>query len=191
MSVETWPHHLLSLEDWEALPEDTRYRFEAIEGVLIVAPRPVSLHQRAVTRLGYLLDEQLPTELSALAEVEVLVAEHPLTIRVPDVIVAAAALVDGNAARFQAADLTLAVEILSEGSRRTDTVTKFSEYAEVGIEHYWIVDLDDPVSMTTYRLIDGHYENFGEFSGQATLDLAGSPISLDLAALTSSRARRH
>ncbi|WP_318531875.1 Uma2 family endonuclease [Amycolatopsis eburnea] len=83
-----------------------------------------------------------------------------------------------------------AVEVLSEGTRRTDQVTKFSEYAEAGIEHYWIVDLDSPVSLITYRLIDGDYENFGEFSGVAELDFAGTPLTIDLDALTTRRAQR-
>ncbi|HET6709364.1 Uma2 family endonuclease [Amycolatopsis sp.] len=83
-----------------------------------------------------------------------------------------------------------AVEVLSEGTRRTDQVTKFSEYAEAGIEHYWIVDLDSPNSMITYRLIDEDYENFGEFSGVAELEFAGSPLTLDLNALTTPRAQR-
>uniref|UniRef100_UPI000A61DBCC Uma2 family endonuclease n=1 Tax=Nocardia anaemiae TaxID=263910 RepID=UPI000A61DBCC len=72
--------------------------------------------------------------------------------------------------------------------KRTDRVTKLFEYAEVGIEHYWLIDLDDPVSLTAYRLIDGDYELVGEKSGCAVLDLAGASITLDLAALVSGRA---
>jgi Putative restriction endonuclease len=36
----------------------------------------------------------------------------------------------------------LAVEILSPGSLRTDRIIKHSEYADAGIGHYWIIDLD-------------------------------------------------
>ncbi|MGK4593409.1 Uma2 family endonuclease [Amycolatopsis sp. w19] len=87
-------------------------------------------------------------------------------------------------------DLVALAGVLSEGTVRTDRVTKFSEYAEVGIEHYWIVDLEEPASMTTYRLIDGEYENFGEHTGKVSLDFDGIPLTLDLDALTTRHAQR-
>jgi Uma2 family endonuclease len=190
MSVMQWPHHLLSLEDWIDLPETPEYQVEAVEGVLVGAPRPISFHQRAVVRLGYLLNEQLVDEYCALSEVEMVVGVAPLTVRVPDVLVAPAALVETNPARLSVGDVRLVIEVLSEGTKRTDQVTKFYEYAEAGIEHYWIVDLDSPVSMITYRLVDEDYENFGEFSGAAELEFAGTALAIDLNALTTRRAQR-
>lgn len=190
MSVMDWPHRLLSLDDWIDLPETPEHQVEVVEGVLVVAPRPMPLHQRAVARLSYLINEQLPLEFCALGEVEMLVAEEPLTVRVPDVLVAPTALVETNPPRLAARDVRLVVEVLSEGSKRTDRVMKLSEYAEAGIEHYWIVDLDPPVSLITYRLVDDDYEDFGEFSGAARLELAGAPLVLDLAALTTRQAQR-
>ncbi|UOX87026.1 Uma2 family endonuclease [Amycolatopsis sp. FBCC-B4732] len=159
-------------------------------GVLLLAPRPNGFHQRAATRLAYLIGEWLPDDYFALNAVEVILSEAPLTVRVPDVVVAPDSLVRANPPRFHTGDVRLVVEVLSEGTRRTDQVTKFSEYAEAGIEHYWIVDLDSPVTLITYRLIEGDYENFGEFSGVADLDFAGTPLTLDLNALTTRRAQR-
>lgn len=190
MSVVPWPDHLLTLDDWDALPEDNRFRLEVVEGVLIVSPRPASFHQRAVTRLGYLINEQLPAECCALSEVDVILTEHPLTVRAPDVIVTGTELADSNPARYEATNVRLALEVLSEGSVRTDRVTKFSEYAEVGIEHYWIVDLDAPTSLTIYRLIDGAYELFGELTGTVTVEIDDMPVTLELDALTTSRAQK-
>ncbi|MGH3611494.1 MAG: Uma2 family endonuclease [Pseudonocardia sp.] len=34
------------------------------------------------------------------------------------------------------------MEVLSPGSHRTDHVAKRADYADAGIPHYWIVDLD-------------------------------------------------
>ncbi|MFI5612430.1 hypothetical protein [Amycolatopsis sp. NPDC051903] len=62
-------------------------------------------------------------------------------------------------------------------------VPKHFAYADAGIEQYWIVDLDAPVSMITYRLVDGDYENFGEHSGNVELEVAGTSVVLDLDAL--------
>ncbi|HEY3472734.1 MAG TPA: Uma2 family endonuclease [Amycolatopsis sp.] len=190
MSVMEWPHHLLSLEDWIDLPETPEHQVEVVEGVLVVAPRPLPFHQSAVTRLSYLINEQLPDELWALSEVEVVVAEAPLTVRAPDVVVAPTDLVETNPARMAAREARLVIEVLSEGSKRTDRVMKHSEYAEAGIEHYWIVDLDPPVSLITYRLVEEDYEDFGEFSGVAELEFAGSGLVIDLDALTTRRAQR-
>ncbi|WP_037315440.1 Uma2 family endonuclease [Amycolatopsis orientalis] len=190
MSVVQWPHRLLTLDDWAALPEDPEHRAEVVEGVLVVSPRPLYFHQRAVNRLTYWLDEQTSPALSAMGEAEMVVTVAPLTVRVPDVLVTSALVADENPARASAEDVRLVIEVLSEGTVRTDRVTKFSEYAEVGIEHYWIVDLDAPVSMITYRLVDGEYENFGEHTGKLSLDFDGTPITLDLDALTTRHAQR-
>lgn len=188
MSILPWPDHLITLDEWEALPEDNRYWVELVEGVLHVAPRPLFLHQRAVTNLCWSLEDQLPQQFSALAEVEMVVTGNPLpTVRIPDVVVVDTELADTNPARCKASDVSLAVEVLSDGTARTDKITKFAEYADAGIVNYWILDLDAPVSLLRYHLIDGGYELFGEHTGTATIELDGHPISLDLAALVSRR----
>ncbi|HWD03077.1 MAG TPA: Uma2 family endonuclease [Amycolatopsis sp.] len=190
MSAIEWPHHLLTLDDWAELPETSEFHVEVVEGVLAVSPRPMYFHQRSVVRMAYLLDEQLSPDLSAVGEVELLLTEAPPTVRVPDVLVTPAAVAERNPARVRAEEAVVAIEILSEGTKRTDQVTKHFEYADAGIEHYWIVDLDAPVSMITYRLVNGDYENFGEFSGKAELEVAGTPVVIDLDALVAGRAQK-
>ncbi|MGW4326506.1 Uma2 family endonuclease [Nocardia sp. NPDC004573] len=192
MTVDvTWPDHLLTLEDWIALPEDSSRSYELVEGVLVVSPKPVSQHQRAVLRLGAQLEPQLPATLGVLADTEVVIDAGSLpTIRVPDILVVPEAGIEANLPRYDAEDVLLAVEILSPGSRRTDRVTKFFEYAEAGIEYYWLIDLDKPTSLAAYHLIGRDYELVVEQSGTVTADIAGIPITIDLPALTSSRAGR-
>lgn len=53
-------------------------------------------HLRSVTRLAFLLDEQLCPEMSAGPEAELLLCESPLTIRVPDVVVTSAEVAEAN-----------------------------------------------------------------------------------------------
>jgi Uma2 family endonuclease len=187
MSVLTWPDHLMSLPEWEALPEDGRYRLEVVEGVLHVAPRPLFLHQRAVMRLGGVLDEQLPTRLSVGMDFEIIIEEQPLTVRAPDVVVIRSDVAQTNPARCRPSDVVLAVEVLSEGSVRTDRVMIYAEYADAGIAHYWIVDLAAPTSITAYSLVDGTYEVVGEHTTTAVIDVDGAPVTLDLPALTALR----
>ncbi|QYN24359.1 Uma2 family endonuclease [Amycolatopsis sp. DSM 110486] len=190
MSALEWPHHLLTLDDWAELPETSEFHVEVVEGVLAVSPRPLVFHQRSIWRATYLLDEQLAPDFGAVNEAELLLNEAPPTVRVPDVLVAPASVLDENPARVRAEDALLVVEILPEGAKRTDQVTKHFEYADAGIEHYWIIDLDAPISMITYRLVDGDYENFGEHSGKVELDVAGMPVVLDLDALIAGRVQK-
>lgn len=183
MSAATWPDHLLSLAEWDVLPEDTSHRYELVEGILLVAPRPASLHQRAMVRIAAELDRQLPQKLTTLADYEIVVdATFPPTVRIPDVVVVPSGLAEGNIPRLPATDVLLAVEIVSPGTGRTDRVTKPAEYAEAGIPHYWLVDIDPPVTLTAHLLVDGAYEVVAE--GRGALELtAPAAVRLDLAGL--------
>ncbi|WP_459956153.1 Uma2 family endonuclease [Nocardia sp. IFM 10818] len=131
---------------------------------------------------------QLPASQGVLTEVELVIEPGtPPTVRVPDVLVGSASGIEANLPLWKPADVSLVVEILSDGTKRTDRVTKFAEYAEVGIEHYWLIDLDEPVSLTAFQLVDEHYESAGEHAGRAALTLSDSRVVLDLPSLTSAR----
>jgi len=102
------------------------------------------------------------------------------------VVVTTNAIVRANPSRLVAADVSLAVEVMSGGSRRTDRVTKLSEYAEAGIADYWIVDLEDPVSLAHHRLGSNHtYQHVGTYQRQADVTYSGDTMHLDLDSLTS------
>jgi Uma2 family endonuclease len=183
VSVVTWPDHLLSLADWDALPEDNSRHYELAEGVLQVSPRPVSNHQWAVSELLYQLRSQLPAHLAALPDVEVIISDSfPATVRAPDVVVVTRAAAKANPSRYTADDVMLAVEVISPGSRRTDRVTKLNEYAEAGIPDYWIVDLDAPVSVTAFQLINQDYELNAETDGVLSVSTP-APLNIDLRTL--------
>ena len=183
MSTLPWPDHLLGLDDWDALPPDPTRRYELSEGVLLVTPRPTALHQRAGFRLAGLLDQQLPGELSALTEAEVVIDEGPpATVRVPDVIVVPTSVADADPARVRACDVRLAVEILSPGTARTDRTTKLFEYADAGIPSYWILDLRPPATVTAHLLVDGDYEIVADGTGPFVLT-EPAPVRITVPAL--------
>jgi Uma2 family endonuclease len=185
-----WPDHLLTLPEWDALPQDVTRRFELVEGVLLVVPRPALLHQLAMIRLATALGEQLPDGLIAVGDVEVVIAPgdpmsgDPATVRVPDVIVVPSALAASNPSRVDACDVQVAIEILSPGTKTTDRVTKLVEYATAGIPGYWLIDLDPPVvTMTAFTLVDGEYELTADGHGVLEL-LTPLPVHVDLDQLT-------
>jgi Uma2 family endonuclease len=179
MTAASWPDHLLTLTEWDALPQDTSRCYELVEGVLLVVPRPAPLHQRAMLRLCRQIEDQLPAELTVLPDVEVLVkAGEPPTVRAPDITITREACVAATPSRLEAADVLVAVEILSPGTGTTDRVTKKHEYADAGIPRYWIVDLDKPVTLTAYILVDGDYEHVArDIAGIVTIP---SPVSITL-----------
>lgn len=180
MVFARWPDHLLSLAEWDSQPEDPERRYELVEGVLVMVPRPTTFHQFAITRLLRQLDPQIPEQLVLLPEVEIVTdTRYPPSVRVPDLVIVPATAITGNPARLDADQVLLAVEVLSPGTVRTDRVTKAAEYADAGIGAYWIVDLDPPVTLTAHILVDGAYEITAQGSGRLNL-LNPVELALDL-----------
>lgn len=187
------PHRLLTVADYLELPEDAEAHHELQEGVLVMSPRPVPDHQLAQRRIARRLEDHLPGDREVLPEVDVdlgLVAEdRPATVRSPDLVVvgrAALVRVRQGGGLIHAAEVVLAVEIVSPGSRRLDTVVKHSEYADAGIPHYWVVDLGEPgdrPTLTAHHLAGAFgYVNAGPVVGTFT---ATEPfaVRIDLEAL--------
>ncbi|HEX6352877.1 Uma2 family endonuclease [Actinophytocola sp.] len=185
MTAAVWPDHLLTLEEFVELPEDNSRRYELQEGVLIVSPRANLFHQRVAHRLVTMLNDQLPSEWEAVGDGEMITDPgFPASVRVPDVVVVEEKLVSSAAARFTAEDALLAVEIISPGSQRTDTLVKPVECAKAGIPNYWVIDLNDPLSLVAYHQVgDLGYQKAPAVTGTFT---TSEPFSLrvDLAALS-------
>jgi Uma2 family endonuclease len=84
---------------------------------------------------------------------------------------------------LRAADVVLAVEILSTGSRRTDGVVEHGEYADAGIGHYWMVDLLAGPSLTACHLAgEFGYVDAGPVTGTFTTEVP-FPVRVELTAL--------
>lgn len=174
----TWPGHLMDLDEWSALPEDSERRYELAEGVLQMAARPISRHQKLLMRLSAQFDAT--DRFAVRPEFELVVDDGPAaTVRVPDVVIASPDLPD-SAARSHGRDVLAVVEILSPGSRRLDRILKLAEYAEAGVPSYLLVEPGPPVSLTEFVLAGDAYERRGEHTGTADLALG---VVLDLAAL--------
>lgn len=153
------PRRLLTIADFAALPEDELHRWELLEGSLLMSPSPRPSHMAAVARLDRQLARQLPGDVESIPDVdinlELLPADEPGTVRRPDLVVVhrdALARTEDSGGLLVARDVLIAVEIISPGSRRMDTVVKRSEYADAGIPYYWILDLERPVSLLSCHL---------------------------------------
>ncbi|MFC7622600.1 Uma2 family endonuclease [Microlunatus sp. GCM10028923] len=159
----------LTRADLADAPDDG-HRYELIDGTLIVSPAPRLPHQRAVRRLLIELDAACTDGLEVLtAPFDVVLAED--TVVQPDVLVA-------RTSDLTETDLPVApvliVEVLSPSTRRFDLVLKRSRFESAGVEHYWVVDPDEP-SITAWTLVDGTYRDSLRAIGDEEFD-AGRPF---------------
>jgi Uma2 family endonuclease len=144
---EAWTAERVRRELFDVDPESplARYRFELIDGELLVSSAPEMQHQYAVDHLLFELMSYLRPRRDALAvtsptDIEIV----PNTIVQPDVYVVP--YVDGKRPRQRPykGPLLLAIEVLSPSTARNDQVKKRRFYVRAGVE-YWVVDLESRV----------------------------------------------
>jgi Uma2 family endonuclease len=167
--------------DLEELPEDLDWRrCEIVDGVLIVSPSAVPLHERLVMRLGLALLDAAPVGFDALGSV--MIDLRP-SYRIPDVTVIANGVYQQESYLVAPDDVLLAVEIESPSSITTDRITKPAQYAAGGIPHYWRLETA-PLRLHAYRLSRGVYAPVGSWSADEVARLDEPfPVEIDLGAL--------
>jgi hypothetical protein len=155
-----------------------------------MSPSPPFRHSRACSKLWARLDEQVPREFEVVEDIDIDLrlgaADEPGTVRRPALVVArraSAGRVDEEGEVYHASDVLLAIEVVSPGSRREDHRVKRAEYADAGIPHYWIVDLDEPVSLVACHLAgELGYMDPGAVNGPFRTTVP-FPVEIDLPAL--------
>jgi Uma2 family endonuclease len=169
MSVMTAPQFVLpadrplTVADLDLTPDDG-CRYELDDGVLVVSPAPVTIHQRVLHRLEFLLETACPPEFELLPGPGVVMSE--IQYRIPDLVVVRADTV-GFTEKNVTRPPELVVEIASPSTASYDRGRKKTVYAEFGIPAYWIVvpDPDQP-SLTAYALTRDIYTEVGRATGK-------------------------
>lgn len=170
----------MSYDEWWALPEYPRT--EWVDGEVIVMSDPHPDHSIAQANLIVAFKQAL----SGMTVCPVVAVWLPRNrVRVPDISV------------FQARPTTnpveltpaLVVEVLSPSTRTEDTIRKSREYAEAGIDQYWVVD-PDRRHLDVLTLVDGEWEGLlalddAHPSGSVTVGDHGT-VDLDIAAILDS-----
>lgn len=124
-----------TVDDLDFMPADGNV-YELIDGVLIVSPPSGRRHQRALVRLGELLDEACPEELAVLWPPYV-VRTAPDTELRPDLQVAWDEDIVGEVV-VDAPELV--VEVVDPNTTINDLNNKKAAYARMGVPHYWVLD---------------------------------------------------
>ncbi|SDY75902.1 Endonuclease, Uma2 family (restriction endonuclease fold) [Saccharopolyspora shandongensis] len=157
-------HVPMTVDDLERLPDDGR-RYELVDGRLDVSPAPVSIHSLVESRLcGYLNFVVAPDGYLAMQGAGINFNANRTHHSIPDVVVL-------NETDFEQPYLTrpplLAIEVVSPESIIRDHHTKRREYAEFGIQAYWIVTPDDEKpGILEFRLEDGEYREVQQVIGE-------------------------
>jgi Uma2 family endonuclease len=141
-----------TVADLEATPDDGR-RYELLDGVLVVSPRPTTVHLWVATKLVGVLLAACPEDLGVVAEPALQLTSK--TELAPDIVVVRTAQVGG--AKFTEPPL-LVVEVRSPSTALIDLNRKKGVYEKFGVQSYWIVDPDlEHPELTVFGLRDGHY----------------------------------
>ncbi len=160
---------------------------EYADGWIEVLPMPTTSHQVILRYLMDVLKIHLTSgRLGVVLFAGIRVRLRTGKFREPDVVV----MLSENAHRigedyWDGADLV--VEVVSPGNRRHDLDTKRREYAEAGINEYWLVDPQErEVLVLTLR--DGAYHEHGRFRpGDAATSVLLPGFQVDVAAALSAR----
>jgi len=166
MTVMPRQSHDWTVDDLESLPDDG-LQYELIDGVLLVSPAPIPVHQRVVGRLFILLTAACPPDHEVFLAPLDWQPDRRTSLQ-PDLLVVAK---DKIGPKNITENLALAVEVLSTSTHRKDMVLKRSKYEDVGVPSYWIVDPNEP-SFMAYDLVDGRYVEVAHARGDETAEVA-------------------
>lgn len=173
--AQAWPAagRPFTVAELDQMPDDGR-RYELLDGVLIVSPRPTTIHQFVAMRLLRVLADACPEDLCVVPEPAVELG--PQTEFDPDLVVVRMDQIGG--AKFTEPPL-LVVEIRSPSTALIDLNRKKAAYERFGVPSYWIVNPDPPQpELTVFELRDGHYDLAAKTSAPF---MAGSPFAVSVA----------
>ncbi len=162
-----------TIEDVLTLPDDAP-RVEVRGGRLVPVPKPSIDHQRVVGMLWQWLRRNAPAGHQPCTNVGILLGLRD-TFE-PDLAVLRPPLVR-NHHYFDPRQVTLAVEVVSDSTKRRDRLEKPCEYAAAGIAHFWRIE-QGPMHVHAYDLVDGRYQRVADSDTELVLT---APFAVRLA----------
>lgn len=152
---EAWPGSggPFTVAELDQIPDDEGHRYELLDGVLVVSPRPTTVHQFVAGRLYGVLSSACPDGLCVIPEPAVEI--DPVTELSPDLVVVR--LDDVGDAKFTVPPL-LVVEVRSPSTALIDLKRKKAAYEKFGVPSYWLVD-PEPArpELTVFEMGDAGY----------------------------------
>ncbi|MEV5341144.1 Uma2 family endonuclease [Streptomyces sp. NPDC052676] len=176
------PQDGYTVDDLFTLP-DLPPHTELIDGSLVFVSPQRYFHFATIDLLVTGLRSTMPSDFKVAREMTVVLDRR--NGPEPDIcVVRKEALVDRRQTRFEAADVLLAVEVISPDSESRDRTTKPQKYAAAGIGNFWRVEMNDadgrPV-VHVYELdpLTRAYVHTGMYRDRIKVDKP-YPIDIDL-----------
>ena len=157
------PARPLTVDDLDDFPQGDGHRYELCEGTLIVRSSPSPLHQVASLNLMVELRLACVPELAVLPPINV---GSRVTNFEPDVVVISRDSYEPTK-RFGYVPV-LVVEVRSPSTASIDRTLKRAAYAELGVQHYWMLDADAP-GLQILELRGGAYVEVGTWHGDTDI----------------------
>jgi Uma2 family endonuclease len=179
-TTNSWPPQgqPFTVDELALMPDDGR-RYELLDGVLIVSPRPRILRQEVAFELALQLRAACPPELRVIPEPAVQLTT--ITEFDPDIVVIRQEYVlDAKVTQPP----LLIVEVRSPSTALIDLNRKKTAYEKFGVPSYWIVDPDpDRPELIVLELGPRGYVQVGRVAGRATFR-ANQPFVVEISPAT-------
>ncbi len=170
----------ITLSEWDEDYSQRDDAYELVQGVPTVTPNESMVNLVAASNLSTIIRLGTRCEFVAPSQGSVtLVSSDPPTVRRPDLIVCRPESIP-DAARIDAADVELVVEVLSPYSIERDRITKRDEYAQASIPAYLIVDRFAERLMLFTDPRDGAYRTLTSADGTTPLSIPIGPHTVDV-----------
>ena len=157
------------------------FRYEVVDGHLVVTPAPGISHGLAVAELTRQLLNACPEPWDVVTPVNLLLGTD---LRIPDLaVIRAEASPDRRRLGAGPDSFGLVVEVTSPSTRKTDLFAKPGEYAEAGIPLFWRLDLEPSLRLHAF-VLEG--TSYGEVAVIERVGAAPAPwgdVAIDLSRL--------
>jgi len=143
-------HLKWTYEDFLLFPDDGK-RHELIDGEHIMSPSPFTKHQRILVNLTIVIGTFLRQHRIGqmfVAPMDVVLSDTDVVE--PDLLFIASEHTSIITEKHIMGVPDLVVEVLSQGSRKTDEIIKRRLYEQFGVKEYWIID-PELESVKVYR----------------------------------------
>jgi len=134
--VEQYSNKKFSLFEFNNLETRDEKKYELIDGIVLMSPRPNYRHQEIMSRLNIEIGTYLKGKnCKVFTEAEI---EFNDNVLIPDISVICG-LDNSNFQRYKKAP-EIVIEIISPSSQYTDAFTKLIKYELFGVKEYWIAN---------------------------------------------------
>ena len=169
---------LMTIEDLESLPEDSRS--ELIDGILYDMGSPSLVHQDISMEVAMQIRQftkEKGLKCKTLVNPGVQILRDDQNLLIPDVAVACRDKT--RIGRYVEGAPVFVMEVVSEHGRKRDYVIKLNKYSQAGVEEYWIVDPFKKM-ITIYTTEEDYAPEIIPIEGKCSLHCLGEDFAIDL-----------